>query len=101
MEAYRESSATAPFILNLSGVQHHASGALNLGKTQHQWLGSWVDTRAGLEILHNKKKSLTPAWTQTLDCPARSLVAILTTLSQLPKYKFNRTRIHSHTDRII
>jgi hypothetical protein len=32
MEAYRESSATAPFILNLSGVQHHASGALNLGK---------------------------------------------------------------------
>jgi len=36
MWAYRESRVTVPFILNFSGVQHHASGALNLGKTQYQ-----------------------------------------------------------------
>jgi hypothetical protein len=36
MEAYTKSRVTAPFILDLSGVQQHASGALNMGKTQYQ-----------------------------------------------------------------
>jgi hypothetical protein len=36
MYAYRESRVTVPFILNLSGVQHHASGAVKLRKTQYQ-----------------------------------------------------------------
>jgi hypothetical protein len=36
MYAYRESRVTVPFKLNLSDVQHHASGAVKLGKSQYQ-----------------------------------------------------------------
>lgn len=61
------------------GGQHHAP--VSLPSTHVS--GGWADSRAGMNGVEKRKKSLAVVWIQTPDSPACSIVAVSVVVSQL------------------